>query len=185
MPAEIRIRLSQLSCLQRNGLNWPNRVLFVFAFRAGADRGVELAGPRWMVDGETIRLDPPQTLFRARSTALAIAIRGEDLGRDGRFDDNALSLELMASSIQSELDQSSAPGIGGPWEAGIRALESGIEKFLSPECGRQIFSFSRVYSTRKATRALTLSHTISDEEGEVASRYKLGLVVNIGEAALG
>ena len=186
MPAEIRICLSQLSCLQRNGLNWPNRVLFIFAFRAGTHQGVEFAGPRWMVDGETITLDPPQTLFRAISPddGLAMAIRGEDLGRDGRFDDNGLTLELLATSVRAELESCRTPRVGRPWDAGVRAVESGIERFVSNGSSQPIFAFSRVYSTRRP-RSVALSHTISDEKGEIASRYRLKLGVNVCEPAYG
>ena len=185
MASEIRIRLSQLSCLQRNGLSWPNRVLFVFAFRAGPHQSVEFAGPRWMVDGETIALEPPQLLFRAPATdaGLAIAIRGEDLGRHGQFEENAFSLELLASSVQSALRQERTLRVGRPWEAGVQALESGIEELVSAGCSQPIFSFSKVYSMIEETGPLSLSHTISNEEGGVASRYKLRLLVDIEEGA--
>ena len=184
MPAEVRIFLTQLSCLQRNGLSWPNRVLFIFAFRTGSYRSVEFAGPRWMVDGETVNLDPPQLLFSAPSTSpgLAVAIRGEDLGRDSQLDDTALSLELAALSVESQLGQSATPRVGRPWEAGIRALETAIDR-LDPTSGSQpIFSFSRVYPVGRKARSVALSHTISDEEGEIASRYKLCLGVQVREA---
>ena len=178
MPFAITVGLSEVACLQANPRSWPDRALFAFAFRAGGGMAVEFAGPRWMADGEAMRVEPLQSLFEAVSPdpRVAVAVRGYDVGREGSCDDGRLARALAASAIAARFADGDLPeGAGSAWEAGVEAIDRGIDLLVWRGERSCIFSFSKVYSVPGTEQIFSLLHTVVDPSGTTGSRYKVAL----------
>jgi len=178
MHPAIDINLAEISCISSNKSSWPDRVLFAIACKS-ADRGrVELVGPCWMLDGQSIAVEPNRNLFSAfdEESEVAIAIHGVDLGRKTDWEEDRLARELTVSAIEQVVAASGRPpGEGSAWDAGLDALEAGLRMLVQPHEGEPIFAFSKVYTPGLLPAEHALYHTHTDEGGGVRSRYKVSL----------